>query len=303
MAGQRIDVPGGPSGDARRWAAVAVLAVLAACRASSGPDVVRPLAEEPTGPVVAGFVVFGDFGGGPHQRDVAAAMEAWAAGHRVDALVTTGDNVYDDGSPTEFAEQLEAPYRRLREARPLWVTLGNHDVAGGNGPAQLAYLGLPPLPYAKHLTEVDILFLNANRPDAIQARWLEDQLVASRATFQVVVFHQPAYSCSRHDSSTAVQRQWVPVLEKLGVELVLNGHDHTYQRFRARSGTTYVVTGAGGKSLYEIDERCDLPARRLAAARRYHFVAVEARAESITVTAIDTAGRPFDRVVLHQVRS
>jgi hypothetical protein len=55
------------------------------------------------GPVLSGFVAFGDFGGGKDQRAVAAAIGRWvAAGHRVDALVTTGDNVYDDGDPRQF---------------------------------------------------------------------------------------------------------------------------------------------------------------------------------------------------------
>ncbi len=101
-----------------------------------------------SGPVLSGFVAFGDFGGGKDQHAVAAAIQRWVAtGHRVDALVTTGDNVYDDGDPGQFRAQLDEPYGQLRRTRPLWVTLGNHDVKAGHGPAQLGYLGLPPLPY------------------------------------------------------------------------------------------------------------------------------------------------------------
>jgi hypothetical protein len=63
----------------------------------------------PGGRVRSGLVAFGDFGGGPAQSAVAAAMERWAARHRVDALVTTGDNVYNDGDPALFAAQLDRP--------------------------------------------------------------------------------------------------------------------------------------------------------------------------------------------------
>jgi 3',5'-cyclic AMP phosphodiesterase CpdA len=97
-------------------------------------------------------VAFGDFGGGKDQQAVAAAIERWVtAGHRVDALVTTGDNVYEDGDPLRFRGQLDEPYAKLRRTRPMWVTLGNHDVEGEHGPEQLHYLVLPPLPYAKRL--------------------------------------------------------------------------------------------------------------------------------------------------------
>jgi len=63
---------------------------------------------------MSGFVVFGDFGGGPAQGAVAAGMLQWVRdGHRVDALVTTGDNVYDFGEPRLFEADLMAPYRAL----------------------------------------------------------------------------------------------------------------------------------------------------------------------------------------------
>jgi hypothetical protein len=114
---------------------------------------------------VPGFVAFGDFGGGEAQYAVALAMERWAADHRVDALVTTGDNVYERGEPEKFGVQLDQPYRQLRRTRPLWVTLGNHDVQTGNGIQQLRHLGLPGLPYAKTPPGVQLLFLDANRPD------------------------------------------------------------------------------------------------------------------------------------------
>jgi 3',5'-cyclic AMP phosphodiesterase CpdA len=180
------------------------------------------------GPVLSGFVAFGDFGGGKAQHAVATAIERWvAAGHRIDALVTTGDNVYEDGDPRAFGAQLDQPYRQLRRTRPLWVTLGNHDVKGGHGLQQLGHLGLPPLPYAKRLPGVELLFLDANRPDQRQSAWLDRQLGVPGPPFRVVVFHQPAYSCgTQHGSTRAVIRRWVPILERHQVALVLNGHEH-----------------------------------------------------------------------------
>jgi calcineurin-like phosphoesterase family protein len=252
------------------------------------------------GRVLSGFVAFGDFGGDKAQGVVAAAIQRWvAAGHRVDALVTTGDNVYNDGDPRQFGAQLDAPYRALRRTSPLWVTLGNHDVEGGHGPEQLGHLGLPALPYAKRLPRVELLFLDANRPDERQGAWLDQRLGAPGPAFRAVVFHQPAYSCgTEHGSTRAVIREWVPILERHRVALVLNGHEHDYQRFTSGASVTYVVTGGGGKSLYPILRSCSGVPARQAWAVRYHFVAVEVRRGSLELTAVDADSSVLDRAVL-----
>ena len=163
-------------------------------------------------------------------------MEAWAADHRVDALVTTGDNVYERGEPERFAAQLDQPYRELRRTRPMWATLGNHDVKAGHGAEQLRHLGLPDLPYVKSLPGLQLLFLDANRAHREQASWLDARLSEPGPPLRAAVFHEPAWSCSRHDGSERVERHWVPVLEDHRVALVLTGHDHNYQRFLSPGG-------------------------------------------------------------------
>jgi 3',5'-cyclic AMP phosphodiesterase CpdA len=301
----------------RRLAAALVLALALAAGCSGGGDPpsqgARPPGTLPPPPageetttrqpasdeVVSGFVAFGDFGGGPGQLQVARAMERWVAtGHRVDALVTTGDNVYNYGEPAKFAAQLDQPYAGLRRTRPLWVTLGNHDVRAGHGATQLRYLGLPDLPYAKRLAGVQLLFLDANRVDQAQADWLESRLSERGPRFRVVVFHHPAWSCSNHDSTEAVVRLWVPVLERHRVALVLNGHDHNYQRFVSDAGVHYVVTGGGGKGLYRLDECKGGEPPRVALAMRYHFTAVEVRARTLTVSAVTEDFGLLDRAVI-----
>jgi Calcineurin-like phosphoesterase len=258
-------------------------------------------AAAPGAKVIAGFVAFGDFGGGDAQYEVARAMERWVAdGHRVDALVTTGDNVYESGEPEHFRAQLDEPYRELRRSRPLWVTLGNHDVRAGHGATQLRHLGLPDLPYAKELPGVQLLFLDGNRPDQAQADWLEARLREPGPRFRVAVFHQPAWSCSNHDSDEEVGRVWVPVFERHRVALVLNGHDHNYQRFISDQGVTYVVTGGGGKGLYRLDRCPRGTPRRVRGIFRNHFTAVEVRARSLTVTAVDAGGNRLDEAVIER---
>jgi hypothetical protein len=252
------------------------------------------------GHVLSGFVAFGDFGGGKDQHAVAAAIERWVGtGHQVDALVTTGDNVYEDGGPGQFHAQLDEPYRQLRRTRPMWVTLGNHDVERGHGPMQLGHLGLPSLPYTKRLPGVELLFLDANRPDDPQSAWLDRQLGAPGPAFRVIVFHQPAYSCgTEHGSTRDVIRRWVPILERHRAALVLNGHEHDYQRFASAAGVSYVVTGGGGKGLYPILRSCSGVPTRQAWAVRHHFVAVEVRRGSLSLTAVAEDGTVLDRAAL-----
>src|SRR5687767_4742260 len=180
-----------------------------------------PKAPPPPPPVNAGIIAFGDAGTGDAvQQRVADQMTKWAATHRVDTLAEAGDDVYPDGDPSYFVAALDTPYRSLRQTRPLWVALGNHDVQAGHGTVQLRYLGLPDMPYAKTLTGVQLLFLDANHPDQAQAQWLDAKLSATGPKLRIVVFHQPAYGCSYHGNTPGVVQWWVPILEKHRVALV-----------------------------------------------------------------------------------
>jgi hypothetical protein len=249
---------------------------------------------------MSGFVAFGDFGGGPAQGQVAASMLQWVRdGHRVDALVTTGDNVYDFGEPKFFEAHLKAPYRALQNnGRPMWATLGNHDVAGGHGAKQLEFLGLPPLPYTKSLPGVRFLFLDANRPgDTAQKQWLAEQLAAPAAPlFTAAVFHQPIYSCGLHGRTPAVIEHWYSMLNG-GVSLVLTGHDHHYERSLSAEGTTYIVTGGGGRELYPLFPLCNPPEKR-AGKSKHHFTAFEVYSDRMALTAVAIDGSILDEVAI-----
>jgi acid phosphatase len=111
------------------------------------------------------------------------------------------------------------------------------------------------------------------------------------------VFHQPAWSCGLHGSTADVDRFWVPVIESHRTALVLNGHDHDYQRFTSAAGVTYVVTGGGGQNLYPLVPCAGTP-KQEAQAQKHHFTAVEITSRSLTVTAVGTDGGVIDRTVL-----
>jgi Calcineurin-like phosphoesterase len=294
----------------RQWAAslAAATILFAACSSGSTPSrsVTPPTRTPPTvattplaGVAESGFVAFGDFGGGEAQAAVAQQVTAWAATHRVDALVTTGDNVYPDGDPSLYAAQLDAPYAELRQTRPFWLALGNHDVQAGHGEEELSYVGLPAtLPFTTDLPGAQLLFLDANHPDAQQAAWLNARLSEPGPPLRIVIFHQPAFACALHGSTAAVDEQWVSVLEGHRVPLVLNGHDHYYERFVSSSDVTYVVTGGGGQGLYQRRATCTGVPPSKATAQRHHFTGVEIHGTTITLTAVADDGTVIDRATI-----
>ena len=83
-----------------------------------------------------------------------------------------------------------------------------------------------------------------------QKAWLKLELLNSKADFKVVVLHHPPFSSSKHGSTKLYQWDF----GSLGANLVLSGHDHTYERI-ARGGTTFVVDGVGGAPLYKCKKR------------------------------------------------
>ncbi len=251
----------------------------------------------------AGFIVFGDFGGGDMQAEVADAMRGWAdRGNRVDALATTGDNVHPCGLPSLYDEQLGEPYAALGvpDDVALFVTLGNHDVEAGKGAEQLDYLGLPDLPYARELDGVQLIFLDSNRvDDADQTEWLDATLSAPGPDLRAVFMHHPAYSCGFNGSTRGVIDDWVPLFERHGVAVVFSGHNQNYERITSAGGVTYVVTGGGGMFTTPVEPGClaDVPGiQERAAAETHHFVGARVDGSSLYLEAVDSDGTVFDSV-------
>jgi acid phosphatase len=147
-----------------------------------------------------------------------------------------------------------------------------------------------------------VFVLDANDPEnPDQSAWLQGALAASSATWKIVVFHQPAYSCAEHDGDPRVEELWAPIFQQAGVQLVLNGHDHDYQRFGPVGPTTYVVTGGGGAGLYPLDAcPADYPAQVAGDDEHHHFVTVQEEGAQLRVQAISDTGQVIDEFLLAQ---
>lgn len=292
------------------------------------------------------FVAFGDNSYG----DISDRMNAYQAWKlRPDFVMNTGDNVYPEGTDSQYARMFFPVYNAdeagprigapLLRSVPFYTVVANHDVRGKDKdgkpvvdfdalPDAFAYctsmilpLNGPPSPQVPPLVgnaqaiahfracagdrfpnqlnyrfdygDLHFLCLDSNLyvdpNDRRLQQWIEDDLRATDAAWKLVVFHHPSFNAGEHHFTQQHMRVLSPIFERCGVDMVLHGHEHTYQRTRplrftptdtrgasnvgskARlipgnfqvdrrfdgrtqtvpDGIVYVTTGAGGKALYE----------------------------------------------------
>lgn len=188
----------------------------------------------------------GDVGdSGPRLDATAAAIEEVDARQPVDALLLLGDNAYPSGDPAELRDTVFRPFGPLLAGgTELLAVLGNHDVKQGHAAGQVAALGMDGRWWARHVGEVLIIGLDSNEvDDPDQLAWLERTLASSTDRWRIVMLHHPPYSAGYQGSRGDVRRAFAPLFERYGVQLVLSGHDHDYQRSKPINGVTYVVSG------------------------------------------------------------
>ncbi|HEY3350736.1 MAG TPA: tartrate-resistant acid phosphatase type 5 family protein [Thermoanaerobaculia bacterium] len=263
------------------------------------------------------FLVLGDWGrgGDKGQKPVAAAMAAWADARPVRFVVSTGDNFYEDGVASVTDPKWKASFEDVYTARslqvPWFISLGNHDYRG-SVEAQVGYSKRSlrwKLP-ARYYTVVEALpdgtrlqlfvldttpFLGTYRSfvsrtkvggqdPAAQRAWLEKELAASTAEWKVVVGHHTVYSCGPHGDSAELVRGVVPLFDRTGVALYVNGHDHGLQDLVV-GGRHYVTSGAGSELT-----RVAPDGRTRWAAAVNGFVAVAVARDALVLRFVDALG-------------
>ena len=208
------------------------------------------------------FAVIGDYGtSSPAAARVATLVKSW----NPDFVITLGDNNYPAGEAStidanigryyaDFIGSYRGRYGPGSKINRFWPSPGNHDWISGIAP-YTAYFTLPGNEryYDVDLGLVHLFALDSDmhEPDGIsadsrQAAWLKERMSASKACFDVVYFHHPAYTTAAHGPTMAMRwpfRAW-------GAEVVMAGHDHTYERF-VIDGIPYFVNGLGGEATYE----------------------------------------------------
>ena len=266
--------------------ATAVAAAMAAASASASGRV-RFLAVADTG------------SGNSHQRAVGAQMAGVHRQRPVDLVVLGGDNIYPSGDMALINATFLEPYAELLAAKvPFHAVLGNHDIRTANGDPQVAYppFGMKGRYYAVRRGDLELFMLdtNGNADWEGQLRWLRSSLGRSTAPWKVVVGHHPIYSSGYYGNDAGLRGKIASLMQRHGVQLYINGHEHNYERSRPIDGITYLVVGGGGAALRPILPT-DQSARALSV---YSFAEIEAGPKELTVAAWDSKGQLIDRAVI-----
>ncbi len=244
--------------------------------------------------------VFGDSGINTiTQYEVASEITSW----QPELLLHTGDIAYNSGTEQEFIDNFFVVYSNLLPEVPFYGSIGNHEYTTDSaGP----YKDLFETPkngadedyYSFNYDQTHFVSLNANLDFSVGStmyEWLKDDLENTNKRWVIVFFHQPVYSSSTHGSTPGMAEALVPLFEDNHVDLVLNGHDHAYERFRKTNGVTYIVTGGGGNVTYPIVSELENSVFFL---EENHFVGLMITDSAITIKAIDEDGFVFDTVTI-----
>ena len=227
------------------------------------------------------------------QARVAAQVKAAdARGRPFDALLITGDLVYEEGDSDLTDASVIRPYAATFTRAEIIAAIGNHDIESDEGGDIMRRLGRPGPVYVQDVGPVRVIALDSNRVTTAQTEWLKRVLDQPRpaSTWVIVVMHHPAYSSGEHGPEEDVRRDWVPVFAREDVDVVLSGHDHDYERTKPQNGVTYIVSGGGGAELRDVG-RSSFTAK---SAKKHHFVDLNVFADRIEGRAVDVNGTAFD---------
>jgi 3',5'-cyclic AMP phosphodiesterase CpdA len=239
--------------------------------------------------------VAGDIGCSSSRLDAtAAAMTQLDDRQPVDALALLGDNAYPSGDPAKLHDTVVTPFADLLDGgTDLFAVLGNHDVKEGHAARQVAALGMSGRWWARHDGDV-LLGLDSNLvDDPDQLAWLERTLASATERWRIVMLHHPPYSAGYQGSSDDVRRAFVPPFERYGVQLVLAGHDHDYQRSKLINGGH--LRGDGGASSTRRTGEADYAAVSFS---WRHFVAVAVFADRLELRAVNQDLGVADDIVI-----
>jgi 3',5'-cyclic AMP phosphodiesterase CpdA len=248
----------------------------------------RTFATAPRAGDVLRVAVYGDVRGGhaTHGKIISAI-----AAEAPDLVLASGDLVMRGTDEADW-QRFFAVTADLMASTPFYSCVGNHDVgrAGDLARRFSDIFALPPGPpdrpagggwYSFDVAGVHVVMLDSNSyEDATQRRWLETDLAAARkakARAIIAVTHDGPFARGLHGGNSLAAREYVPILVRHGVTLVISGHDHIYQRGR-QSELDYVVSGGGGAPLYRVScgvkgrPACKTDDGMLHVAREHHYL-------------------------------
>ncbi|MEI6083673.1 MAG: LamG-like jellyroll fold domain-containing protein [Verrucomicrobiota bacterium] len=220
--------------------------------------------------------VLGDSGTkNANQLAVASAYYSNSVNRATDLWLMLGDNVYDAGADVDYDPAIFNVYPATLRTSVLWPTIGNHDTAQSGTPAlSLPYFSNFTLPtrgeaggrasgtenyysfdYANiHFICLDSMTTTNRAANSVMLQWLQLDLqnLPASQKWLIAFWHHPPYTNGSHNSDTEselieMRTNAVPILESFGVDLILSGHSHSYERsflINSHYGTSNTFNGS-----------------------------------------------------------
>ncbi len=264
-----------------------------------------------SGASACSFLAIGDTGtGSREQSQLAERIQKEQPG----LVIHTGDIAYPTGRYETYEERYFDFYHALMRRVPFFPCPGNHDYYETRA---YPYLSVHDLPsenvtqqdqgryYSFDWGDVHFISLDSNESLSQAAsgrgemlRWLERDLAGTNKFWRIAFFHHPPYAFgpnSRDSEAARARSLIVPILDRYGVPLVLNGHEHSYQRTRPINRTVYITTGGGGAHLYPVHESNLLAA----GVSRHHYLRINIEGRRLSLQALDANGVAFDETTIN----
>lgn len=235
------------------------------------------------------FLALGDCGSGyPLQYRVKSAMNYFNQNKYINGILLLGDNAYETGSSNEYQTGFFNPYKNdfILSQSCIYPAPGNHDYANSLSLAQSHLIpyysvfnktpqqgelgGVPSLHkefYSFNYANIHFVSLDSYGIEATtyhlwdslgpQYQWLEQDLQQDHSLWKVVYFHHPPFTMGTHNSDTEsdlvlIRQNISRLLEKHGVDLVINGHSHVYERSWLQQGH-YDLEPTFNKLIHTVD--------------------------------------------------
>ena len=278
-----------------------------------------------TEPEPFSFIYFGDAQNDLRSKWSRVIREAYRDAPKAKFMIHAGDLINSAESDVEWQEWFEAG-AWMNGMIPSIAVPGNHEMAKvnettrrlshhwrpqfaqpENGPA-----GLEEACFTLVYQGVRIVSMNSNEKPMEQAEWLDKVLTENKEKWVVCSFHHPMFSTGKDRDNAGLRAIWKPVLDKHRVDLVLQGHDHTYGRTGLDtpmghvnlatgvnasdvfSGTVYVVSVSGPK-MYNL-QRHPFMTRHAEDTQLYQIIHVDG--DKLHFEAFTVSGELYDAFTL-----
>jgi 3',5'-cyclic AMP phosphodiesterase CpdA len=247
------------------------------------------------------FAVIGDSGRGNRwQYEVAAQMIEYRRKLPYDFVLMLGDNVYDGGTPADYRDKFELPYKPLLdEGVKFYAVIGNHDDPNQQWYEPFNTGGQRYYTFDKRRLgglvgpEVRFFMLDTERLDDTQLAWFRREASKARERWKIAVFHRPIYTSGRYERPARLLRSLLePIILETGVRVAFSGHEHFYERTVPQRGVVSFLSGAAGSLRLNDLRRTPLTAAGFD--QDYHFMLIEIDAEALHFQAITRAGETID---------